>query len=601
MCGIYMTNMPVEEALVKAKLKKINHRGPDHLGITKKENIFLGHLRLSILDLEERSNQPFVFKHLSLVFNGEIYNFLDVKKELVDLGYTFDTTSDTEVLLKGYDAWGKGVLDKINGMFAFAILDSNQGEVFCARDRLGVKPFYYYWEKGKFEICSQLQPLINEDSVLCEKALSIFLDYGYIPSPYSILKNVFKLQAGKYLILNLKKNTKEIVEYWDLKKYSPINISYEDAKSRLHSLLKDAVKIRMQSDVPFGTFLSGGVDSALITAISSKISDQKIKSFTIGFEEAEYDESNVAENFAQILGTEHSTTFCKSEDMLELVPELIETFDEPFADSSALPSLLLNRVTKKSVTVALSGDGGDESFLGYVHFDLLAKFNRIKRIPYFLRKIVSRLPFYKLFGIKKETYNSFLRNKSSYEFSHEVFSWFDTLLVGSNKKWKKYYNKHYSNNSFQYQADYNIKLWLENDSNVKVDRTSMKYSMEIRSPFLDYRIIEFARQLPVSYRYNDGRKKIILKDILEEYIPREEFELPKKGFSVPLAKWISGGLRDDIKTRLDDEFLQSIPGLNVRKVKNQIDRHMNGGSDNSFTIWKLYVLNKWLDKNQLKF
>src|SRR5690606_11286209 len=274
MCGIYLTNIPFQEAEVKTKLEKIKYRGPDYTGVLKRDTITLGHLRLAILDLDERSNRPFQYNNLTIVYNGEIYNFKDIREDLEDLGYTFQTTSDTEVLLKGFDAWGEHVLDKLNGMFAFAIYDSKKQEVFCARDRLGVKPFYYYWNDGQFEICSQLQPLMNKDIVISKEAVAIYLDYDYLPSPLSILEYTYKLQQGKYMVIDLNSKSKIIKEYWNLKDIKPSDISYEDAKSQLKELLKDAVKIRMQSDVPIGTFLSGGIDSSLVTALASDLSNK---------------------------------------------------------------------------------------------------------------------------------------------------------------------------------------------------------------------------------------------------------------------------------------------------------------------------------------
>lgn len=601
MCGIYLTNIPLKEEEVKSKIEKIKYRGPDYTGILKKDNITLGHLRLAILDLDARSNQPYQYNHFTLVYNGEIYNFKDIREELEEEGYFFQTTSDTEVLIKGYDAWGKKVLDKLNGMFAFAIYDSIKQEVFCARDRLGVKPFYYYWKDGEFEICSQLQPLINKDSVISKEAVAIYLDYGYVPSPLSILEYTYKLQPGKYMVIDLNSKSKIIKEYWNLKDIKSSDISYEDAKSQLKELLKDAVKIRMQSDVPIGTFLSGGIDSALVTALAAEMSSKKIKTFTIGFDDPKYDESKVAEKFASIIGTEHTTTICKVEDVLELIPKLIEVYDEPFADSSALPSLLLNKVTKNHVTVALSGDGGDESFLGYVHFDLLQKFKKISVVPFFIRKILIKFPLYKFLNIKKETLNYFLSSKNSFTFSKTIFHWFDSLQQKRETNWEINYNKKFSKLPLQNQADYNIKLWLENDSNVKVDRASMAYSMEIRSPFLDYRVVEFARKLPISYRYQKGNKKRIIKDLLEEFIPRGVFELPKKGFSIPLGQWVRNELKQDIMFVLDDDFLNTVPNLNVNKFKKQLDEHMKGKNDYAFNIWKLYLLYGWLKQNNLSF
>ena len=281
MCGIYLTNINFSPSSVKQKLGKIKFRGPDNLTIVKKSNIIIGHLRLSILDLDKRSNQTFEFENLTVVFNGEIYNFLDLKSELENLGYKFNTKSDTEVLIKGYHAWGKDLVPKMNGMFSFAIYDSNTKTVFCSRDRLGVKPFYYYWNQGEFEICSQMQP-ISEKKEINEEALSIYLQTGYVPSPFSIFENIHKLPPGTNLEINLIKKSYKTEKYWDLKPVKFTSLSYDEAKDKLHKLLTDAVRIRLQSDVPFGSFLSGGVDSALVSAIASELTKKKLRTFTIG-------------------------------------------------------------------------------------------------------------------------------------------------------------------------------------------------------------------------------------------------------------------------------------------------------------------------------
>lgn len=598
MCGIYLTNMPYPKEEIEEKLKKIDFRGPDNLGITKVNDVSLGHLRLAILDLDKRSNQPYQFENFHIVYNGEIYNFEAIRDELEILGYAFETTSDTEVLIKGYSAWGKDLLPKLNGMFAFAIYDSIKNEIFCARDRLGVKPFYYSWKEGFFEMCSQLKPLMSKDKKISKEAVSIYLDCGYIPSPYSIFEDVYKLPPGKYLILDLNKKTKVIEEYWNLKTDIVRDISYNQAKEELHELLKDAVKIRMQTDVPLGTFLSGGVDSALVSSIAASLANQKISTFTIGFDDPKFDESRVAKEFSGYINSNHIETKCEIKDVLKLLPKMVEVYDEPFADSSALPSLLLNSVTKEHVTVALSGDGGDESFLGYVNFDILSKFNKIRFIPFFLRKVLSFLPLNKIFGGLPETIVSVLRTKNNDDLSWKVFVGFDSLQKNKNIKWTKHYNdyKLLSKDSIQRMADLNIKLWLENDSNVKVDRASMAYSVEVRSPFLDYRIIEFARQLPVEYRYQKGVKKAILKDILAEYIPREVFEKPKKGFSVPMKTWLQNELRDDVFRLLNDEFIKNVPNLDVNKFKLRMKMFFEDNYNYSFDIWKLYVLALWYEK-----
>lgn len=595
MCGIYITNIPFEKSEVITKLKSIEFRGPDNLGYKQIDDISLGHLRLSILDLEERSNQPMTFENFHIVFNGEIYNFLDIKKELIDLGYQFKTKSDTEVLLFGYREWGAAIVPKLNGMFAFSIFDTVSNKIFSARDRVGVKPFYYFWKEGKFEICSQLRPLINPSSEISKEAISIYLDCGYVPSPFSILKDVFKLPPGNTMTVDLNTQTIELSEYWNLTPAVVREISYDEAKKKLHELLIDAVKVRLQSDVSIGTFLSGGIDSALVSSIASKLSTNKINTFTIGFEDPKFDESKVAAEFASIIGSNHVETICKSEDALKMLEKLVEVYDEPFADSSALPSLLLNSVTKSHVTVALSGDGGDESFLGYNHFDALKKFNKIAYIPFFLRKFASLFYNENLTKIQPATINSLLKTKSSDDYSWGIFTGFDSLKKKQNTNWSKLYSnfRTSSTNCFQRIADLNIKLWLENDSNVKVDRASMAYSVEVRSPFLDYRIIEFARTLPVSYRYQEGIKKKILKDILAEYIPEKVFNQPKRGFSIPLHQWIRKELKEEILLELSDDFLNKVPNLNVSKFKRQLKLHLENKTDYTFNIWKLFVLAKW--------
>lgn len=596
MCGIYITNIPKETKEVKEKLNTIKFRGPDYTGIEKIGDIHLGHLRLSIIDLEERSHQPMHYKNLTIVFNGEIYNFLDVKKELKDLGYEFTTDSDTEVLLKAYYEWGEEMMPKINGMFAFAIYDKEKENIFCSRDRLGVKPFYYYWSNGSFEICSQLRP-ISEGRTINTEIISIYLDCGYIPSPFSIFNDVFKLKPGHNLKIDLKSKTKKEEKYWGLKKITKNKISYDEAKTKVHNLLKDAVKIRLQSDVPFGTFLSGGIDSALVTSLAAKqYVTQKIKTFSVSFEDPKYDESKIAKRYSEILNTNHTEILCKPTDILEMLPKLVEVYDEPFADSSALPSLLLNKVTKTNVTMALSGDGGDESFLGYNHFDWVTKFKYLMKVPYFIRYCFSFLITPIIFKQIAAPLKRVLRTKSLKDFIEGIFVGYNSLVVNRNLDWLiEHYGDfmYLSDNSYQRTADLNIQLWLENDSNVKVDRASMAFSVEIRSPFLDYRVVELARTLPIEYRYQKGRKKRILRDILKEYIPEEVFNQPKKGFSVPLGSWIKNELKEEFDSILTDDFLKQVPNLNIEKFKEMYIDHMNGKKDYSSYLWRVYVLAKW--------
>jgi asparagine synthase (glutamine-hydrolysing) len=594
MCGIYLTNIPFAEEEVKTKLESIQFRGPDYTGIQKVADLTFGHLRLSILDLDARSHQPMKFEDFTIVFNGEIYNFHDIKSELLDLGYTFNTTGDTEVLLKGYKEWGAAIVPKLNGMFAFAIYNAVTRKIFCSRDRLGVKPFFYYWKDGQFEICSQLRPM-SQNKQMNEAAVSMYLDCTYIPSPFTIYQDVYKLPPGNNLEIDLTTQEITIKEYWNLKEVADSGLSYEEAKEQLHELLKDAVKIRLQADVPFGSFLSGGIDSALISSIAANISKEPVKTFSIGFEDPKYDESKIAAQYAKIMGSEHTETICKPEDILEMIPKLVSVYDEPFADSSALPSLLLNKVTQQYVTMALSGDGGDESFLGYNHFDWVAKFQTLIKIPYGIRVVASKFLIFNFLGARTEPIKRILSVKSKNDFIAGIFVGYNSILKKRNLDWLSHYKGYetWSKDLFQATADLNIKLWLENDSNVKVDRASMAYSVEIRSPFLDYRIIEFARTLPVSYRYFPGRKKRILRDILKEYIPEEVFDQPKRGFAVPIGTWIRKELREEFIENLSDDFLNKVPNLNVPKFKKMFNMHLEGKHDYASYIWRVYVLSKW--------
>ena len=597
MCGIYLTNIPFKKDEIRAKLKSIEYRGPDYMGIESIDSLHLGHLRLSILDLDARSNQPMTYENLHLVFNGEIYNYLDVKNELLAKGYTFRTESDTEVLLVGYKEWGHELLSKINGMFAFSIYDTENLTVFSARDRLGVKPFYYSWEDGRFEICSQIQPLLSGKKVN-EEAISIYLDCMFIPSPYTIVEKVFKLPPGNFMVVDLKNGTYKVQEYWNLQTVKRKKVSYAEAKEQLTDLLHDAVKIRLQSDVPIGAFLSGGVDSALVSSIAMKVSKSPINTFSVGFDVPEYDESKKAEEYARIIKSNHKTISCKVSDIVELIPKVTEVYGEPFADSSALPSLLLNQVAKKHVTVALAGDGGDESFLGYNYFDSLVRHRTIMDIPFFIRNFLSKPFFLNLIGQNNHRVKNALKTRTRNDFIENIFSRKGFLLSKKNQTWMKHYQgyKTWSKEFLQRAADLNIKLWLENDSNVKVDRASMASSVEVRSPFLDYRIIEFARTLPISFRYQRNRQKRILRDILDEYIPEEIFNQPKKGFSIPLAKWIREDLKNEFVDTLNDQFLNSVPNLNVEQFKTILKEHLDSKNDHSANIWKVYILAKWFNR-----
>ncbi|MFM1879722.1 MAG: hypothetical protein RLZZ241_2588 [Bacteroidota bacterium] len=600
MCGFLFSTKTQSKASFIERLETIKFRGPDFTGYQCQDGMHFGHLRLSILDLDPRSNQPFDYDRFTLLFNGEIYNFQEIREALKQKGYDFSTESDTEVLIKGYHAWGEHVLQRLNGMFAFLIYDKDAKILFGARDRLGVKPFYYSLIGNEFEACSQVAPLNSGNSLtLNHEAIDIYLDCGFIPSPHSIYREVKKLDPGKFFRYSIVEQTMVIETYWDLKPEQPFTGSLSEAKEALKTLLFDAVRIRLFSDVPLGSFLSSGIDSALVTAIASKINPGQLNTFTIGFNDTFKDESEVAQKYAHLLNTNHKTLFCGPEEILDYLPMLVSVFDEPFGDNSALPTLLLNDKTKAHVTVALSGDGGDESFLGYYHFESLKKYEKIIGLPLWMRMLLMKV--FKVLGLFDSEMRQKLSVKSKSDYIFRIFSRMGTLLNTPNNKWLKDYYSYQSasNNLLQQAADVNIKMWLEGDSNTKVDRGSMAYAVEVRSPFLDYRIVEFARSLPVEYRLILGNKKRILKEVLKDFIPEELFTLPKRGFSMPLDSWMRNELKSEIQETLNDAFFRKVPNLNEPLIRKLLKEHFEAQKNHSKNIWKVFILAKWMHHNKL--
>lgn len=586
MHNIFITNSPLAASNIKT-LGLLDHS----IVLEEINSVFIGGNRVN-----DKSQESITFQHGNyfIVFDGCIYNRNELKEKLSRIDIVIETATDEELLIKAYSTWGESAFNKINGMFSTIIYDRSRNEIICARDKLGVKPLYYEWSEGYFQACSQLKPLLKDQYELCEDAVSIYLSCGYVPSPYTILDGINKLQPGHVLKIDINNKTKNINQYWGLVNCKSSGLSYEEEKHKVHKLLKDAVKIRIDSEKDLGCFLSGGIDSALVTAIASKVSDKKIKTFTVGFEDENYDESRIAQQFSDILGTEHHIEILTKEKFLKLLPEFIKAYDEPFADSSAFPSLLLNKTTKNFVPIALAGDGGDEGFLGYTHFDSILKFKQLAKVPYFLRKIISK------FLPEKSHLKHILVIKNDEDFIERIFLGNQELLKKKYTEWvSKFYSdyKIFSHQSLQKAADLNIKLWLENDSNVKVERASRAYGMEVRSPFLDYQIIELARSLPIQYRFSKGIRKRILKDILEIYIPRDVFEQPKRGFSIPLADWLRTVLKDDIELKLSGNVLDAMPNLNTKEFNKMLRLHFEGKKDYSSFIWRVYVLVLWMNNN----
>ncbi len=607
MCGIYGTTIPYSIEQVKQKLERTNFRGPDMTQcayMNDDKSIIFGHNRLSIIDLDPRSNQPFEYQHLNIVFNGEIYNFKTLKAQLVNDGFAFNTESDTEVLCALYLKYGQDCVKYLNGMFAFVIYDKLKHIFFGARDRLGQKPFYIYRKGKMFEFASQISSiqLHHKSLSISRKAINYYLSWGNVPDPHSIFNEVEKLLPGHMFTFEVSTGNYQTTQYWDVdyKKNFKYEGTYDDATNELDQLLTDAVSLRLFADVPVGVFLSGGIDSSLVAALATKTTTSKIKTFSVKFNEDKFDESRYARKVADHLNTDHTEIVCHVDEGLDLIDNFSYYYDEPFADSSAIPTMLLSKHTRKDVTVALSGDAGDELFIGYSRY-LTQKAESLYNIPGFIRKpagrVMGKLPNYKMKVISKafqiDDFNDYYVNA----FIGIDHSWiakdFDTLDVPEIK-----YLKHRYGNNQERMATFDLKTYLNWDINTKVDRAAMAFSLETRSPIMDFRVAEFANSLPSDFKIQDSNQKRILKDVLYKYVPKAYFQRPKSGFTMPFSEWFRGHLKDYVLQELSDTELKSIPGINTKEVSFRIQQHMSSEWDRYPMIWRLLVLKQWLKSNK---
>ncbi|MFT7051068.1 MAG: asparagine synthase (glutamine-hydrolyzing) [Psychroserpens sp.] len=607
MCGIYGTTLNYNEQQVQDKLKRTAFRGPDKMGWQTYKNghqITFGHNRLSIIDLDPRSDQPFTYNDkIHIAFNGEIYNFQILKDKLHKKGYTFRTTSDTEVICAAYLEYGEDCVHHFNGMFAFVIYDEIKQCFFGARDRLGQKPFYYYHNGTDFEFSSQISSIqmYNDNLTISKDAIGYYLTWGNVPDPMSIFNEIKKLKAGHSFNFNINTGDINIKQYWDIDYHGKNKYegSFNDAKADLDTLLKDAVKKRLFADVPVGVFLSGGVDSSLVAALATETSTSKVKTFSVKFNEKGFDESVYAQQVADHLKTEHQVIECNYTEGIDLIENFSDYYDEPFSDSSAIPSMLLSKHTKKKVTVALSGDAGDESFIGYHRYDRISNGNKLLRIPYPIRKmaasILNMTPSHRLKIISSVLKAKGVNDAYLMAMTTTDSSWFDFNDYDNVDEQK--YLRHTNKELLERVSDFDLKTYLNWDINTKVDRASMAYSLEVRAPLLDYRVVEFARSLPTDFKIQGSNKKRLLKEVLYDYVPEEIFDRPKAGFTMPFANWFREDLKDFVLTELDDESLSKIPLINKEKVKVMIDEHLTGKRNRYPLIWKLLVLKQWLNKN----
>ena len=609
MCGIFGTTKRYSEAILQKKLNSMKFRGPDYQGYKSymtKSGVALsfGHVRLSILDLDKRSNQPFQYNdNLSIVFNGEIYNYQTLKKQYLS-NVNFRTTSDTEVLCAMYEKFGKDCVSYFNGMFAFVIYDKSQNILFGARDRLGKKPFYYHLTNSSFEFASQLTPIcIQNQFHINDTARQYYLLNGYIPDPECIFKEIKKLRAGQRFILDLSDFQMKIDSYWDIFTNS-CNYSrprtYQEAREQVKELLFDAVKIRLNADVPVGLFLSGGIDSSLTSAIASKINTD-ITAFTIGFNDPQYDESKYASSVADNIGIRFVTTKCEGNDMLKTFDHIMTYFDEPFADFSLIPTSLLAEKTREHVTVAIGGDGADELFLGYYgHYAEIEKRSRaLKLIPHSLRNGVFKLLSYHPYGyhfsyVKYGSgYDAFIaEGRYGHFYGAELF---DREALAYTLPDNIYINE--SRGVLAY-SDNDIKHYLNSCINTKADRATMRSSLELRSPMMDYRLAEYSRLLPFEYLYSRelGGKRL-LKDVLFEMVPKPLLDRPKTGFSPPINMWFRKDLRNVLIEYINERNMERMmPDLNLKRIIKLRDEFLDGKRISAHPFLKIYLYMLWHQK-----
>lgn len=587
MCGILISNIYTKEDFL-VRFERLFHRGPDSQSFVKENEWYIGHVRLAIIDTHHRSNQPFYFDNLLLIFNGELYNYREIRMGLEEIGYVFETDSDTEVLIKAYHKWGKECLKKFTGMFSFAIYNFDKNSWFAARDRLGQKPFYYYNNDGGFAISSEAS--VFEGLSFDSEALNIYYNIGYIPAPFSIYKNVKKLEPGH--CLEFSNGKLSIDEYWAL----------GDSRSNgditeLDSLIRQAVKKRLQSDVPLAVFLSGGMDSTVISKIASSFT--KISSFTARFSRQEYDESDVA--IAHNLQIKSAQTIVEigDDDFTRVFNDFIGRLDEPFGDSSIIGTMVLCQKVPEDVKVILTGDGGDESFFGYNHFKWLKKKLFLDRfIPTIFLSIMSRLFHYLYRKTKQRKWLNIalLTSANRDDFIRYVFTGFTDLTVTRDDNWfDEILSKVPSgSNAFQRLADVNIKLWLEGDSCFKTDRGGMFYGKELRSPFLDHELIDAARRVDVNARFS--------KKYLRSFANRIGIDISlfdkKRGFTMPITNWLKP-LVSDRNSILWQFNYSSLPNFNTNLFFTFLEEFSKGNYSFKEEIWNIYVLIKWIEERQL--
>ncbi len=622
MCGIVgVVNFDQENVVSESALRlmsdSIIRRGPDDEGFFIDKNVGLGFRRLSIIDLST-GHQPILNENdsICIIFNGEIYNYQDLRKNLVSKGHIFKTNTDTEVILHLYEEFGDECVTHLRGMFGFAIWDKAKKRLFCARDRFGIKPFHYYFDNKRFLFASEIKAILKIESIdksLSNEAIDCYFTYGYIIRDNTIYNNIKQLLPGHSLSLDLSaRPALQIKRYWDIN-YEP---DYTKTEAQwmveIEGTLSEAIKLHMISDVPLGAFLSGGIDSSSVVALMSKYSNAPIKTFSIGFKENKYNELNYAEDVAKKYKTEHHTHIVESESIDELLPVLVSSYDAPFADGSAIPTHIVSKFARQFVTVVLSGDGGDELFAGYSRYSQMAKIHQMnfnssilskliwgninrmmpgsvkgKNLAYYLSKDKKIFPaYYSLFNLpeRNQIFSKYFKNQ---------------LGIFRAEQFKEKLLQEYADNDFLSKVQkLDINTYMVDDILTKVDRVSMHNSLEVRVPILDHVFAELTFKIPCNLKLKGYDKKYIFKQSMKKYLPESIIAHKKQGFGVPMEYWFRSELKDYINSKLSGSNSQLSRYLDMKNVRTLVNNHNRGMRDLSSRIWSILVFDEWLSQNQ---
>jgi len=620
MCGVTglfdsRGERPFDRALVSRMNDSQIHRGPDESGIFLEPGVALAHRRLSIIDLSS-GQQPMASQDGQIVvsFNGEIYNYQDVRRQLQQYGYAFRTNSDTEVILYAWAEWGESCVNRFRGMFAFALFDRRTQSLFLARDRLGVKPMHYaLLGDGQVVFGSELKSLLCHPGVsrtVDPQAVENFFAYGYVPDPQCIVSSVRKLPAGHTLVIRRGAAIPAPRCYWDVQFGSTLNQPEAELTAELIDRVREAVRIRLVSEVPLGAFLSGGVDSSAVVAIMAGLSADPVNTCSIGFDVEAYDETSYAAQVAERYNTNHRARTVSADD-ISLIDRLVFAYDEPFADSSALPTLQVCALARESVTVALSGDGGDELFAGYRRYRLHAAEERLRAgLP-----LAVRQPLFGLLGRiypKLDWAPRYVRAKTTLQSlgMSTARAYFNSVCALRNDERDRLFSPGFKRDLQGYRAEQllvdvmekapaddplsqvqyaDIKTWLPGDILTKVDRASMAVSLEAREPLLDHQLLEWAARLPPSMRLRQSQGKYILKRAFEPYLPHDLLYRPKMGFSVPVSNWFRGALRGFISNAIQDPTIADSGLFDMTVVNRMVADHLEGHSDHGRLLWQFLM------------